>query len=61
MTHKPQRWKNRTPTKTQIRMAYAAQAPIDRDLKPLEKQRSKKRGDDKLPDWDGIGGTDREK
>lgn len=35
---KPKAWRNRTPTKKQIAAAYSAQAPTDREVKPLTKR-----------------------
>jgi hypothetical protein len=49
------KWTNRTPTKQQIKLAFAAQAPHNTELPDLNKPKRLKREDDGM---DGIGGTD---
>lgn len=57
MTHP---WKHRPlhrPTQKAMRQAFAAQAPLESTAAMPEKKKHRK-GDDELPEWDGIGGTD---
>lgn len=48
------------PTQKQMRAAFAAQAPLESTAAMPEKKKHRK-GDDELPEWDGIGRTDQSK